>query len=257
MEGKGLLFKTYRRYRRIRHRGRHERYRKVHPKRSKTSLGHFRRHQPRRHQGPRVFRDRGHACKEELSIPVMHDDQHGTAIISAAALLNALEIAGKKIEKVTGSGQRRRRSRRIRARSFTSRWASSPRTWCMCDSKGVHFGAPPGPQPDESPIRHLRATSTRSKKPLSKEPTYSSGFSVADVLTPEMVRSMADNPIVFALANPNPEISLRSSRDAPPAPTSSSLRDVRTTRTRSTTCSDSLTSSAVRSTCGPRRSTRR
>ncbi len=66
---------------------------------SKSHRSHFRRYQPGRHQGSRMFRDENR-LKAELDIPVMHDDQHGTAIISSAGLLNALEIAGKKIENV-------------------------------------------------------------------------------------------------------------------------------------------------------------
>ena len=97
--------------------------------------------------------------KEELSIPVMHDDQHGTAIISAAALLNALEITGKKIGKVNPT----------KARFATSR-------------------------------------DVNTLEEAVKGADVFLGLSVADVLTSEMVQSMAKNPIVFALANPNPEI---------------------------------------------------
>ena len=75
--------------------------------------------------------------KEELPIPVMHDDQHGTAIISSAALLNALEITGKKIDRVPGGRQRGRSGRRLVRQASIWRWASAPKISVMCDSKGV------------------------------------------------------------------------------------------------------------------------
>jgi malate dehydrogenase (oxaloacetate-decarboxylating)(NADP+) len=142
--------------------------------------------------------------KEELDIPVMHDDQHGTAIISAAALLNALEICGKKIEKVkvvvNGAGA----AAVSCARLYKSLGVKAA-NMIMCDSKGV--------------INLRRADLNAAKREFAVDTPFNTleealrgadvflGLSVADVLTQEMVRSMAKNPIVFALANPDPEIS--------------------------------------------------
>lgn len=141
--------------------------------------------------------------KKEIDIPIMHDDQHGTAIISACGLLNALEINGKKIEDlkivVNGAG--------AAANSCTSLYISlgvKPENIVMLDSKGV--------------INKLRTDLNDRKKPFATDRTITTleeavkdadmflGLSVADVLTPEMVKSMSNDPIVFALANPNPEI---------------------------------------------------
>jgi malate dehydrogenase (oxaloacetate-decarboxylating)(NADP+) len=141
--------------------------------------------------------------KEELDIPVMHDDQHGTAIISAAALKNAVEITGKDISKikivVNGAG--------AAAISCTRMYLSigaKRENIVMCDSKGV--------------IRIDRENLTSEKKEFSTDRDLHSladaikntdvfiGLSIADVLTPDMLLSMTKDPIVFAMANPNPEI---------------------------------------------------
>ncbi len=142
--------------------------------------------------------------KNELSIPVMHDDQHGTAIISAAALLNALELVNKKIDQiqvvVNGAGA---------ASSACSKLyialGVKPENMVMCDSKGVISTR----RNDLNKIKRQFATS-RSISTLEealKGADVFLGLSVADVLTPSMIQSMAANPIVFALANPDPEIS--------------------------------------------------
>lgn len=142
--------------------------------------------------------------KEECDIPVMHDDQHGTAIISGAGLLNALEIQGKKIGDirlvVNGAG--------AAAISCTRLYVAlgvNPANIVMCDSKGV--------------IRSDRAALNAQKREFATDRDIHTladamvgadvflGLSVADVVTVEMVKSMAPRPIVFALANPNPEIS--------------------------------------------------
>lgn len=142
--------------------------------------------------------------KEELSIPVMHDDQHGTAIISSAALLNALEIAGKKIEKVQVVGQRGRRGRRI-LRETLHRAGRKAENVIMCDSKGVISVRRQNLNAAKAKFATTREVDTLEEALVGADVFL--GLSVADVLTQEMVRSMADNPIVFALANPNPEIS--------------------------------------------------
>ena len=142
--------------------------------------------------------------KAELDIPVMHDDQHGTAIISSAALLNALEIAGKKIEDcklvVNGAGS---------AGSSCTRLYMSlgirKENIVMVDSKGVIRTDRPNLPASKAEF----ATDRRDIETLEdamKGADIFLGVSVADVLTPEMVRSMNENPLVFALANPNPEI---------------------------------------------------
>ena len=142
--------------------------------------------------------------KAELDIPLMHDDQHGTAIISSAGLLNALELVGKKIEDVkivvNGAG--------AAANSCTQLYmmlGAKLENIVMVDSKGV--------------INKQRTDLNSRKKPFATDRNISTlaeavkdsdvflGLSVAGLLTKEMVRSMNVNPIVFALANPNPEIS--------------------------------------------------
>ncbi len=141
--------------------------------------------------------------KEELDIPVMHDDQHGTAIISSAALLNALELAGKKIEEVSfvvnGAG-----AAAIACTKLYMALGADSEKILMCDSKGV--------------IHHLRTDINEEKRPFVRQTELKTleeamrnsdvfiGLSKADVLTPEMLLSMNENPIVFAMANPNPEI---------------------------------------------------
>ncbi|MGI9525802.1 MAG: NADP-dependent malic enzyme, partial [Weeksellaceae bacterium] len=141
--------------------------------------------------------------KEELDIPLMHDDQHGTAIISAAALKNALYLAEKDIDKVkmvvNGAG-----AAAIACTKLYMALGLKKENILMCDSKGV--------------INTRRENLNDQKKQFAAETDADTladalkgadvfvGLSVADVLKPEMLKSMAENPIVFALANPNPEI---------------------------------------------------
>ena len=141
--------------------------------------------------------------KEELDIPVMHDDQHGTAIISAAALKNAVEIAKKDISKiqivVNGAG-----AAAISCTRLYLRLGAKRENVVMCDSKGV--------------IRRDRDNLTSEKAEFATDKDMNSledavrnadvfiGLSIANVFTPEMLLSMNDKPIVFAMANPNPEI---------------------------------------------------
>ena len=142
--------------------------------------------------------------KEELDIPVMHDDQHGTAIISGAGLINALEIAGKKIEDVkivvNGAG-----AASISCTKLYIMLGARKENIIMCDSKGVISTH----RTDLNESKKFFATD-RDIKTLTEAVVGADvflGLSVANVLTKEMVRSMNTNPIVFALANPNPEIS--------------------------------------------------
>jgi malate dehydrogenase (oxaloacetate-decarboxylating)(NADP+) len=142
--------------------------------------------------------------KEELDIPVMHDDQHGTAIISAAAMLNAIEVQGKKIEDikmvVNGAGAAAISCTRLYCALGVRR-----ENVVMVDSKGV--------------CRADRADLNAQKREFATDRDIHTladamqgadlflGLSVKDVVSSEMVKSMAANPIVFALANPDPEIS--------------------------------------------------
>ena len=141
--------------------------------------------------------------KEELDIPVMHDDQHGTAIISAAALINALEIHNKNIEDVkivvSGAG-----AAAISCTRLYQSFGANPENIVMLDSKGV--------------IRKNREKLTSQKAEFATSRHINSieeamidadvfiGLSMANILTPEMLLTMASKPIVFAMANPNPEI---------------------------------------------------
>lgn len=142
--------------------------------------------------------------KNELDIPVMHDDQHGTAIISGAGLINALEIAGKKIEDVkivvNGAG-----AASISCTKLYVMLGARKENIVMCDSKGVistsrlDLNAAKREFATDRPIKTLQEAVVGADVFL--------GLSVANVLTKEVVRSMNADPIVFALANPNPEIS--------------------------------------------------
>ncbi len=144
--------------------------------------------------------------KKELDIPVMHDDQHGTAIISGAGLLNALEITGKKIEDVkivvNGAG-----AASISCTKLYVLLGAKKENIVMCDSKGVLSVY----RKDLNESKKEFAT-TRDIKTLEEAVAGADvflGLSVADVLTGKMVGTMNENPIVFALANPNPEISYK------------------------------------------------
>lgn len=151
--------------------------------------------------------------KEELKIPIMHDDQHGTAIISSAALINALEVAGKKIDEVkivvNGAG--------ASANSCTKMYLSfgaKKENILMLDSKGVISVD----RTDLDEQKRLFAT-TRHEKTLEEAVRNADvflGLSKGNVLTKEMVQSMAANPIVFALANPDPEIPYQTAVEARP-----------------------------------------
>lgn len=142
--------------------------------------------------------------KAELDIPIMHDDQHGTAIISAAGLINALEIVGKRIEEVkivvNGAG--------AAANSCTQLYmmlGARLENIVMLDSKGVISKKRTDLNDRKKPFATDRDITTLAE--AVKDADVFVGLSVAGVLTTEMVRSMNADPIVFALANPNPEIS--------------------------------------------------
>ena len=141
--------------------------------------------------------------KSELDIPIMHDDQHGTAIISACGLLNALELTGKKIDEirivVNGAG-----AAAVSCTKLYIALGAKPDNIVMLDSKGVINTARTDLNDRKKPFVTTRQISTLEEALVGADMFL--GLSVADVLTPEMLRSMNDNPIVFALANPNPEI---------------------------------------------------
>ena len=152
--------------------------------------------------------------KEELDIPVMHDDQHGTAIISSAGLLNALEVAGKKIEDVrivvNGAGA----SAVSCTRLYVSLGARLENI-VMLDSKGVISKG----RTDLNEQKRYFATSRTDIHTLEeaiKDADVFLGLSRGNVLSKDMVRSMAPSPIVFALANPVPEISYEEAMESRP-----------------------------------------
>jgi malate dehydrogenase (oxaloacetate-decarboxylating)(NADP+) len=141
--------------------------------------------------------------REELEIPVMHDDQHGTAIISAAALLNALELANKKIEEVkivvSGAG-----AAAISCTKLYLSFGAKPQQIIMLDSKGVIRKDRPHLSAEKSEFATAEAIDTLEEAINGADVFI--GLSMADILSPEMLRTMAKDPIVFAMANPNPEI---------------------------------------------------
>jgi Malic enzyme len=142
--------------------------------------------------------------KEMLDIPVFHDDQHGTAIISSAGLANALEIAGKKHEEVriviSGAG-----ASAISCAELAVRWGVKRENIMLCDSKGVVYkGRTEGINKYKE--RFMVDTDCRTLADALRGADVFYGLSVANVMTPEMVKSMANDPIVFAMANPDPEI---------------------------------------------------
>lgn len=141
--------------------------------------------------------------KEQMNIPIMHDDQHGTAIISAAALINALELVNKKIEDISivvnGAG-----AAAIACTKIYLALGARKENIIMCDSKGVINKK--RDNIDESKAEFITSKDIDTLEDAIKGSDFFLGLSVADILTPENILSMAENPIVFALANPNPEI---------------------------------------------------
>ena len=140
---------------------------------------------------------------EELSIPVMHDDQHGTAIISSAALLNALDLVGKKIDKikmvVNGAG-----AAAISCLKLYIRLGVKRKNIILCDSKGVVRKGAVDLSKEKKKFATNRRLSTLSD--AMKKADVFIGLSVGNTVTPKMLKTMNKNPIVFAMANPDPEI---------------------------------------------------
>ncbi|QOI96284.1 MAG: NADP-dependent malic enzyme [Flammeovirgaceae bacterium] len=151
--------------------------------------------------------------REKMNIPVMHDDQHGTAIISGAALLNALELVGKKINEIklviNGAG-----AAAVSCTRLYFQLGVKPENTVMCDSRGVIRKD----RPDLDSIKAEFATA-RNINTLQEAMNGADvfvGLSKADVLTPADIKAMAADPIVFALANPNPEIDYEVARKSRP-----------------------------------------
>ncbi len=151
--------------------------------------------------------------KKECDIPVMHDDQHGTAIISGAGLLNAIEIQKKKITDiqlvVNGAG-----AAAVSCTRLYKALGVRPENIVMCDSKGVIRADRDGLTEQKREFATSRDIHTLAE--AMKGADVFLGLSVAGVVTPDMVRSMAPRPIVFALANPNPEIDYYAAKEAAP-----------------------------------------
>jgi malate dehydrogenase (oxaloacetate-decarboxylating)(NADP+) len=142
--------------------------------------------------------------KRTMHIPVFHDDQHGTAIISGAALINAVEIVGKKLSDVrivfSGAG-----ASAISCANHYVRLGAKLENILMCDSKGVlHSGRIQGMNKYKD--KFIRETAARTLSDAMRDADVFIGLSIANCVTPEMLLSMAAKPIVFALANPYPEI---------------------------------------------------
>ena len=150
--------------------------------------------------------------KKMLDIPVFHDDQHGTAIISSAALANALEIVGKKHDEIhiviSGAG-----ASAISCAELAIRWGVKRENIMLCDSKGVVYkGRKEGMNKYKE--RFLVETDARTLTDALRGADVFYGLSVANVMTPEMVKLMAQDPIIFAMANPDPEIRPELAREA-------------------------------------------
>ncbi len=152
--------------------------------------------------------------KEELDIPVMHDDQHGTAIISSAGLLNALEVAGKRIEDVrivvNGAG-----AAAISCTKLYIALGARRENILMLDSKGVITDERPNLTQEKKEFATSRHDIHTLEEAVKGADVFL-GLSKGGVLSQEMVRSMADMPIVFALANPDPEITYEEAMSARP-----------------------------------------
>lgn len=150
--------------------------------------------------------------QKRLDIPVFHDDQHGTAIISGAALLNALEIAGKKIEEIkvvyNGAG-----AAAIACSKFHMALGVRPENVLMCDRLGVIYTGRED-EMNEYKKEFEIETDKRTLADAMKDADVFMGLSVGGVVTKAMVKSMAKSPIIFAMANPDPEITYNDAKAA-------------------------------------------
>ncbi|HEY9527598.1 MAG TPA: NADP-dependent malic enzyme [Anaerolineales bacterium] len=151
--------------------------------------------------------------KKMLDIPVFHDDQHGTAIISSAGLANALEIVGKKHEDIrlviSGAG-----ASAISCAELAIRWGVRRECIMLVDTKGVVYK---GRKEGMNKYKEMLAVEDKGHRTLAdalQDADVFYGLSVANVLSPEMVKTMAQDPIIFAMANPDPEIKPELAREA-------------------------------------------
>jgi len=150
--------------------------------------------------------------KKMMNIPVFHDDQHGTAIISGAALMNGLEVVGKKIQNVkvvfSGAG-----AAGIACAKFYLKLGVKKENLTLVDTKGVVYK---GRKEGMNPYKEFFAVDTKARTLADavKDADVFAGVSVKGVLTKEMVKTMAKDPIIFAMANPDPEISPEDAMDA-------------------------------------------
>ena len=151
--------------------------------------------------------------KKMLDIPVFHDDQHGTAIISSAGLANALEIVGKKHEDIrlviSGAG-----ASAISCAELAISWGVKRENIMLCDTRGVVYK---GRKEGMNKYKDMLAVEDKGHRTLADAVEGADvfyGLSVANVLSPEMVKTMAADPIIFAMANPDPEIKPELAREA-------------------------------------------
>ena len=152
--------------------------------------------------------------KGMLDIPVFHDDQHGTAIISGAALVNGLEVVGKRIDKVriaiSGAG-----ASAISCAELMVRLGVTRENITLVDTRGVVYeGRKEGMNKYKERFAH--PTDDRTLEDAVRGADVFYGLSVADILTPAMVKTMAERPLIFAMANPDPEIRYEVAREARP-----------------------------------------
>lgn len=152
--------------------------------------------------------------RERLDIPVFHDDQHGTAIIAGAGFINALELTDRSIEDTTvvfnGAG-----AAGIACARFFEELGVKHENILLCDSRGVVYEGREGGMNKEK-LEFAQPTEKRSLAEALEGTDAFIGVSVADAVTQDMVRSMANQPIIFALANPDPEITYEAAREACP-----------------------------------------
>lgn len=150
--------------------------------------------------------------KAELDIPVMHDDQHGTAIISAAGLLNAMDVAGKKLEDVkivvSGAG-----AAAISCTRLYCAFGAKRENIVMTDSKGVIRADRPGLSEEKKEFATARTDVNTLEEAMVGADVFV-GLSKGGIVSKEMVKSMAKKPIIFALANPDPEITYDEAKEA-------------------------------------------
>ncbi|HHJ51349.1 MAG TPA: NADP-dependent malic enzyme [Phaeodactylibacter sp.] len=153
--------------------------------------------------------------KKRLDIPVFHDDQHGTAIISGAALLNALDLVEKKIEDirlvVSGAG-----AAAIACANFYVSLGLKPENILMADSKGILYKGRGDENKNPYKAKFFRETGARTLADAMKGADFFCGLSVKGAINKEMIKTMAERPIIFALANPDPEISYDEAIEARP-----------------------------------------